>query len=112
MIFKSLIISIVFSSFIATSVASKLFSFCTLFHTSQNLILDNFVDDESCHKSTKEKKLMQLCNECDCYLKNYLVDTSENVINNIFSDSNLNKTIITQYMVYTNLIDPPPKIFS
>ena len=108
MIFKYLIISIFFSSF----VASKLFSFCTLFHTSQNLILDNFVDDESCHKSTKEKKAMQLCNECDGYLKNYLVDTSENVINNIFSDSNLNKTIIIQYMFFTNLIDPPPKIFS
>tara|TARA_E500000331_G_C17197112_1_gene687620 strand:- start:1040 stop:1381 length:342 start_codon:yes stop_codon:yes gene_type:complete len=108
-LFKFFIVTIFIYSFLANSVSSKLISLCIISHNVEKLYSEKTIQDKPCHSSTKEKKKNQLCTECDCYLNNLAENISTTIFNINFLKSNVDKFIISKYLVDIDITDPPPK---
>ena len=108
-LFKFFITAIFISSFLATSVSSKLISFCMVTHHSEKSHSKEITHDKPCHSSTKEKKQGQFCVECDCYLNKLLGYVSETTVQKKFFKSSLDKPSGGKHLVEVGILDPPPK---
>ena len=108
-LFKFFITTIFISSFLATSVSSKLISLCMVTHHSEKSHSKEINHDKPCNSSTKEKKHDQFCVQCDCYLNKVLGHVSETTVLKKFFKSSLNKPSVGQHLVEVGILDPPPK---
>ena len=109
---KFLMIIIFIFSFLASTVSSKLISFCLTNHNSEQLNSKKFSHDHSCHSNAKEKKEKQICFDCNCYSNNILINISSSVISNNLFKSRVYEISIGQYSFTNSLIDPPPRKLS
>ena len=95
--------------FLTTSVSGKIISLCISAHTFEKKISKINTEENSCHKSTNEKK-NKLCVECDCYIGSALI--SDQIMHYNFCKIDIYRHNIDKYQSTMNSSDPPPKEIS
>ena len=96
-------------SFLITSVSSKSLSFCTEQHKIISQTYYDYHIEKSCHKPVKKKTKEISCTQCDCYLLQVLLKSTDKSFSYLINNIQFCKFLVNHYIFFLNNIDPPPK---